>query len=124
MIAFSRKSVRAQFSVVNDVIQNDEFRGAPVFAPHFFYKSVDAQWSTASSAVRVLSTINEEQSTQYIALVEIDPVERFEFPELGAASHVLVTQDPDLDQCFATLVFGEDAARMIENELRRVVDED
>lgn len=114
-ISFNRNRVRAHYRVVHNIIQNDEFRGAPVFGPHYFYKSTDAELGGERSVehTRILSVMDESQTSPYVALTAINAEERSEFPELGDATHVMIVQNPDAEQVMFRLVFADEVDRVL-----------
>jgi hypothetical protein len=79
----NRTEITDSYTVENGMIVSPgKFEGGPIFAPYF---------SEAASDGEEISFIGDPNG-DYASLVEIDADDRREFPELGSAKYVLVTE--------------------------------
>jgi hypothetical protein len=81
-----RNQIMSEYTVVDGIIRDPgKFEGEPLFAPDFYESVLDGCGEDLS--------FSEDGCGESAVLLQIEPNDRIEFPELGTALYVLVTEN-------------------------------
>jgi hypothetical protein len=95
-----RNQIMSEYTVVDGIIRDPgKFESEPLFAPYFY----EAMFDGCGEELAFM----EDGCGESAVLLRIDPEDRSEFPELGAALYVLISES---DQGFVSVSLIETEA--------------